>query len=66
VDPRKAAANLRKHGVDFADACAVFEDTRALTIPDPDHEEERFVTLALDSLAGSWQSSGQNEKTTFV
>jgi uncharacterized DUF497 family protein len=34
-DPRKAASNLDKHGVDFGDAVAVFEDPRALTMPDP-------------------------------
>jgi uncharacterized DUF497 family protein len=28
-DPVKAAANLRKHGVDFADAVAVLEDEAA-------------------------------------
>lgn len=49
-DPRKAASNLEKHGVDFADAVAVFEDPRALTMPDHHLDEERFVTLALDSL----------------
>jgi uncharacterized DUF497 family protein len=49
-DPRKAVSNLDKHGVDFADAVAVFEDPRALTMPDPHPDEERFVTLALDSL----------------
>jgi uncharacterized protein len=25
-DPRKAATNLRKHGIDFADAVAIFSD----------------------------------------
>jgi len=29
-DPRKAAANLRKHGVDFADAGTVFHDEQAI------------------------------------
>lgn len=29
-DPRKAAINLKKHGVDFADAVGVFEDETAL------------------------------------
>jgi len=32
-DPRKAAANLRKHGVDLADAALVFEDEHAIRIP---------------------------------
>ena len=29
-DPRKAAANLRKHGVSFAEAATVFADPLAL------------------------------------
>jgi hypothetical protein len=31
-DPKKAASNLNKHGVDFADAVGVFEDEWALTL----------------------------------
>lgn len=49
-DPPKAASNLDKHGIDFADAATVFDDPRALTMPDPYPDEERSVTLALDSL----------------
>jgi uncharacterized DUF497 family protein len=50
-DPRKAAANLRKHGVSFEDAQAVFADERARLIEDPDHsvDEERFLLLGLGS-----------------
>ena len=48
-DPAKAAANLAKHKVDFADAALSLEDPRALTMPDPDAVgEERFVALAAD------------------
>lgn len=50
-DPAKARANLRKHGVDFADAATVFSDDYALTIPDDSPDEERFVTLGMDALA---------------
>ena len=32
---RKAAANLKKHGVDFADAALVLYDDLALTTQDP-------------------------------
>lgn len=50
-DPEKAAANLRKHGVDFATAVGLFDDDRALTIRDLDSErEDRFVGLGLDRL----------------
>jgi hypothetical protein len=50
-DPRKAAANLRKHGVSFEDAQTVFSDERARLIDDPDHseDEERFLLLGLSS-----------------
>lgn len=44
---RKAADNLRKHGVDFADAVIVLEDSNALTIEDKDHREQRFKTLGM-------------------
>jgi uncharacterized DUF497 family protein len=46
-DPAKAASNLRKHGVDFADAVIALEDEYALTIEDHGHDEQRFKTLGL-------------------
>ncbi len=47
-DPAKAAANLKKHGVSFADAEGVFADPLAAHRADPDAEsEERFVALGL-------------------
>ncbi len=49
-DATKARANLRKHGVDFADAVSVFDDPLALTAHDPSLAEERFVSLGLDGL----------------
>lgn len=50
-DPAKARANLAKHGILFADAVAVLEDERAMTIRDPfSEEEERWVTLGSDFL----------------
>ncbi|MBC6430228.1 BrnT family toxin [Nostoc sp. HG1] len=39
-DRDKAAANLRKHGVDFADAVTVFSD-----------DEERFITIGIDAFS---------------
>lgn len=51
-DPRKAAANERKHGIQFADAVPVLEDKRAITLRDDGHgEEERWVTIGMDALA---------------
>jgi len=48
-DTRKAAANLRKHGVSFEEARSVFFDEQARLIDVPDHseEEDRFVLLGL-------------------
>jgi len=50
-DSKKAAANVRKHGVSFEDAQTVFADEDAKLIDDPDHsdEEDRFVLLGLSS-----------------
>jgi uncharacterized protein len=46
-DPRKAEANLRKHGVSFDEASTVFGDPLAATVPDPDHSanEARSITI---------------------
>lgn len=50
-DSRKAAANVRKHGIQFADAVAVMEDQRAITLRDDSAGEERWVTIGMDALA---------------
>lgn len=49
-DSSKAASNLEKHGIDFADAATVLEDEFALTREDDEHTEERFVTIGSDAL----------------
>jgi hypothetical protein len=50
-DADKAAANFRRHRVDFADVALSLEDPRALTMPDPDaSDEERYVCLGCDPL----------------
>ena len=43
----KAASNLDKHGMSFAEAMTVFGDPLEVTIPDPDHsiEEYRFLSI---------------------
>jgi uncharacterized DUF497 family protein len=49
-DPAKAAANLTKHRVTFENAMSVFLDPLAMSRLDDDvTEEERWVTLGLDS-----------------
>lgn len=51
-DPRKAATNVIKHGIQFADAVLVLEDERAISFQDDFHgEEERWVTIGMDPLA---------------
>ena len=51
-DELKAAANLKKHGVDFREAATVFYDPLSTTFPDDAHSvsERRFVTVGLSAL----------------
>jgi uncharacterized protein len=46
-DARKAAANIKKHGVDFRQAATVFDDVLSTTFPDREHSsaEQRFLTI---------------------
>jgi len=46
-DPDKAAANVKKHGVEFSEAMTVFGDPLERTITDPDHSEGEFRFLSL-------------------
>ena len=49
-DPAKAAGNLRKHDVSFADAEGVFMDPLAMHRIDPDAEgEERLLAIGRGS-----------------
>ncbi|MCZ7627426.1 MAG: hypothetical protein C3F12_04175 [Candidatus Methylomirabilota bacterium] len=49
-DPTKAASNLKKHRVSFADAEGVFYDPLAIHRLDPDSaDEERFVAVGMGS-----------------
>jgi len=51
-DADKAASNLDKHGVSFAEAMTVFGDPLELTIADPNHSESefRFLSIGLSAL----------------
>ena len=49
-DIKKALSNLKKHGIDFADAVQVLEDEKAITITDEYYDGERFVTIGMDVL----------------
>ena len=50
-DIAKAASNVAKHGVRFADAALVFDDPVALTVVDDESDptEQRFVVLGADA-----------------
>jgi uncharacterized DUF497 family protein len=49
-DAKKAAANLRNHGIEFSHAATVLDDPMAMTIEDTRHGEQRFVTVGSDIL----------------
>lgn len=48
-DEQKAASNLLKHKIAFAEAVSVFFDAHAVTYPDGEHSrgESRFITFGL-------------------
>ena len=48
-DPKKAASNLKDHGVSFDEATTVFGDILAMNMPDPNHSEgeQRFLVLGM-------------------
>ena len=50
-DSEKAARNLAKHGVSFAEASTAFGDPLSVTIADPQHseDEERFVLFGFSA-----------------
>ena len=48
-DPKKNAANVRKHGVPLSDGDGVLNDPLALTIEDVSSEDEqRFVSIGIN------------------
>ena len=51
-DAGKAASNLSKHGVSFAEAMTVLSDALEVTISDPVHSdaELRFVSMGLSEV----------------
>ena len=53
-DKKKAASNLRKHGVAFEEAATAFGDTLSLTTFDPDHsiDQDRFILLGASNRGG--------------
>jgi uncharacterized DUF497 family protein len=48
-DPKKDAANVKKHGVSLAEGDGVLSDPLALTVEDLSAEgEQRFVTIGMN------------------
>ena len=50
-DHKKAESNLKKHGVDFADAVSIFDDPNAITLKDVHEQEQRFISIGIDCFA---------------
>lgn len=50
-DPKKAAANLKEHGVSFEEAATALKDPLSATGHDPDHsvDEDRFITFGVST-----------------
>ena len=44
-DPRKSAANLEKHGIDFVEAQRLWEDPDLLEIPARTEDEPRWLII---------------------
>ena len=49
-DRRKAAVNVRRHGIDFAEAATALSDEHAVTVPDDHPDEDRFISMGVDAL----------------
>ena len=49
-DIKKAAANIRNHGIEFSHAATVLDDPMAVTIEDTRYGEQRFITIGSDIL----------------
>jgi uncharacterized DUF497 family protein len=45
-DPRKSNANLKKHGIDFVSAQAMWRDEALLEIPARTIDEPRWIVIA--------------------
>ena len=48
-DEEKAAGNLAKHGISFADVATVFDDPLYVDFYDPDHssDEHRYLVIGM-------------------
>ena len=66
-DPKKAAANAKKHGVTFEEASTAFADWDSITVPDPDHSigEQRWYLLGMSERGNLLVVSHTERKDTF-
>ena len=46
-DPRKSAANKKKHGIDFIEAQALWDDPDLLEIPAKTTDEPRYLVVGI-------------------
>ena len=44
-DPRKSVANRAKHGIDFIEVQALWDDQRRLEVPARSEDEPRFLVI---------------------
>ena len=68
-DPAKSRANRQKHGLDFAEASALWDDPWRLDVPVRTEGEARIMTLAKlnDRIwAAIWTIRGENIRVISV
>lgn len=46
-DPRKSRSNKKKHGIDFVEAQALWDDIDLLVVPARTTDEPRFVVIGM-------------------
>ena len=46
-DPEKSVANLEKHGIDFVQAQAIWEDADYIEIPFKTDDEMRYIVIGM-------------------
>lgn len=66
-DPKKSALNKQKHGLDFLEAQALWQDERRLEIPARTEDEPRFLVIGV--IDGKYWSSVvtyRGEKTRII
>jgi uncharacterized DUF497 family protein len=70
-DPKKEAANLKKHGVSLTEGDGVLSDPPGITIEDESsQDEQRFVTVGVNVFGAVmvvvWTDRGENPRFISV